>query len=515
MLGQLVTVLGPDGVAGRAAKAGQAIMMGFKQDGVWGAAIAGASAVGGKIGEIAGIAARAGQAIMKNLAEGNVWGAVVAGVTAAVSVFAKLFGGATEYEKRMKKAAEETTKLQAGLVSSHGGMEQLIKDADKVGINIREAFTWQTDPEALKEVIADLEARTKRLSEAMEKYGLTWKDMGDKARDAHISEVAQALHDDFEALTIAGADTTTTVRGMSGALNDLVRDALTTGAQIPPGMQPIIEQLIQMGLLTEQNAAAMLGLAETSGPSLKQIEEAANRYGIKLDALGSKVAQLQITETAAQVLKDFELLQSAGADMGAVFAGSADEIQKLITAALQSGATLPESLRPFIQQMVDAGLLTDQTGERLTSLGALNFAEPLSKSVDRLIEKLNELIAGLTGGVGGAIDEIAKRRVNIPIGFTITEPEGSEPDPGVPGFATGGRVSRPTFAVVGERPETIVPDAYLGDLASALADRGAGGGITVSVSVDARGASDPQAVADRTSEAVMRKLRQEKRMTVS
>lgn len=323
-------------------------------------------------------------------------------------LFGKLFGGSSE----TKKANQSIKDMTAELLKTHGSMDKIRTMGNMVGVDLAGAFGGKgtSGLKALTAAAEEFAKKQAQLQGALERYGLTWMDLGEQARKAHLDQVAADLVADFEILKTAGMDVTKIVGGMSGAINTFLTNALTTGATIPPAMQPMIEQLIRTGQLTEQNAALLLGMKHEAVPAWADIKAAAERYGIALDSLGPKVEQIRITEEAAQIVKDWEFLIGAGADAGAVMAGMADDVQKLITAALKSGLELPASMKPMLEQMMQAGLLTDDTGEKLTTLSGIKFAEPLSASVDRLIEALNKLVASLNGDVNRALDHVARDR---------------------------------------------------------------------------------------------------------
>ena len=48
------------------------------------------------------------------------------------------------------------------------------------------------------------------------------------------------------------------------------------------------------------------------------------------------------------------------------------------------------------------GLLTDKSGNKLEDLSDIKWAEPLEKSIDRVIHKMDELIDKIGNGLGGA-----------------------------------------------------------------------------------------------------------------
>lgn len=236
-------------------------------------------------------------------------GAATLGIGAAavgVALLIKHVMGMTEYEKRMRAAATETQKLQAQLLYSHAGMQQLIIDADLVGINIKEAFNWK-DPEALKSIISELDAKTQLLTAAMEEYGFTWEDLGEKARGAKLGQLFDELKAKTDILKGAGIDYHEILLRQSADYSDLVNAAIRTGTEIPISMKPILEDLVEMGTLVDENGQSFTDLgkvtwAKTLTQGFDQVTDAiydlrdaiTNGVGGALDDLGRKVVHPRI-----------------------------------------------------------------------------------------------------------------------------------------------------------------------------------------------------------------------------
>jgi len=294
-----------------------------------------------------------------------------------------------------------TGKEKQAALNARGGLHQLQTDAALAGTAFNDttekAAGFRREMERLDLAIAESTAR-------MERYGLTWRDLRDDLRQVQIDQFARTLIVDFRALKAVMGDSGKAVSAMGGAISELIVNAVKAGSKIPAALKPIIQQLIRMGGLTEDAARAMLGLAEDTMPSLADITDAAERYGLTLDQLGGKVQQLRLTETADQIVKDFNTLIEAGADVGVVMLAMKDKVQGLVTNALTLGLSLPESMRPLIEAMIKAGLLTDEFGDVLMDTSRLEFAKPLSERFDELLEKLDDLIDAFSK-VGTAAEE--------------------------------------------------------------------------------------------------------------
>ena len=278
--------------------------------------------------------------------------------------------------------------------------------------------------------------------------------------------------------------------------------------------------------------------ARTYGVAMKTVVDEAGNETQVLDEslLGLGHAQAKLTDEAGRLAAAWDLLTGEGAHTGAAIRGMTDEAQGFVTQALEMGIALPAAMQPMIEKMIEHGRLTDLNGEKLTDLSGLTFAEPLAEKFDTLIEKLTALIDKIAGrgGVTEAIEGIPRevevgvdlryREHDRPEGFAgvdveyarhgtpfrqfgrgtpailhglervMTAPEGRGIQAalgriqqglgaiadlsGVRALATGGLVTRPTVALLGERePEAVIPQSQIGRL-----------GTPVQVHVDARGA---------------------------
>jgi hypothetical protein len=135
--------------------------------------------------------------------------------------------------------------------------------------------------------------------------------------------------------------------------------------------------------------------------------------------------------------------------------------------------------------MIDAGLLTDDTGEKLTDLSQLTFAEDLSAMFDQLILKLDDLIGAITG-VGDATNNFPSR----PPWADWPDPKWPDPnntDPNIPDpntYAGGGRVAYAAGGFVPRGSDTVPAMLTPGERVLSVAqnreyERGRGGGTVI------------------------------------
>lgn len=306
----------------------------------------------------------------------------------------------------------------------------------------------QAAARALARINAVLEEQARQadiVTAAVQEYGLTWRDLDAAAQGRDVSARMAQLIEQHDLLVKKGYTEEAVIKGMSGAMNEFLVDAVRTNTQIPASMQPMIDQMIEMGLVTEDAARALLKLGEDGMPSLADITAAADRYGLTLDQLGPKVNQLSINEQATQVIADFKLLGEAGVDAGIVIGAMSEKAQALVTQALTFGSTLPEGMRPILETMAAAGELTDESGDKMNDLSRLTFVRPVTEMFDTLIAKVGELVDVLKTQLQPALAGLGDVQVG-------TSPTTDIPGAGltiVPALSMAeggyGRVTRPTL----------------------------------------------------------------------
>jgi hypothetical protein len=154
--------------------------------------------------------------------------------------------------------------------------------------------------------------------------------------------------------------------------------------------------------------------------------------------------------------------------------GMGEQVQELVNQALKYGLELPSSMKPILEAMIAAGLLTDETGQKMTDLSKLTFAADLTKMFEQLMTKLGELIDKI-GGVSSAVE-------NIPTNVTV-DVHGVYYPPDIPGedystppqqyagggvvYAAGGWAPRgsdtvPAMLTPGERVLTVAESRNYG-----------------------------------------------------
>jgi hypothetical protein len=256
-----------------------------------------------------GTASRALQGGMAGFQAGAMFGPmgmmVGAGAGALVGLIRGLVGP-TAYEQRVRQENSDRTSATA-MLSQPGLRGQW----DMLGGTMPFSFDFlktqaQHDPTRVSGYLDEMIAKTDRLTSAMERYGITWEELGDQAQQSQIDAMAKTLIEDFEILTLAGADVTMVIEKMGGSVQTFIDAALRTGSEVPAGMQPMIEKMIEMGLLTDENGQAFTSLEDTGLTFAKTMTEGFDSIVTAIGHL-AKALGYDIPEAIDKIPKEVEI----------------------------------------------------------------------------------------------------------------------------------------------------------------------------------------------------------------
>lgn len=463
----------------------------------FGPTILGAIQGGGNIGQ--SIGSLLGQSITGSLAQslatkfpalfegvlGGIFGSILPGIGALLGpVFGKisdffsgLFGVSKEVQESRKSLEQFQQTLRSTLTDTQkaeAGTEGWRQDV----VRVRDAYlaTGRTVAEALRitEQLWDTD-HPDRQRAAMEEINRV---LEEEKRLA--GEAADAIEDQAEAAE-AARQAFEDAKQEAGGLVSEIEGLVESADGLPASIQPYIDKLLELGLITDEQAQKLRGLRAEGEVDWARMKDAAERYGVDLDSLGGRFQSGRLHASAQAIINDFGLLTRGGADVGGVLLGMSDEISALVRDSLKFGTTIPANMRPWIEELARSGHLIDDQGNKIENLDKINFGDDLKdealiakEGFENIIKKLDELIAKITGPLTDALDKISKdRTIEIDIKFNEPEiPRSLIPDRNVPlvppGFGTGGFVSRPTLALIGEsEPEWIVPQSRVGGFVSA------------------------------------------------
>lgn len=143
---------------------------------------------------------------------------------------------------------------------------------------------------------------------------------------------------------------------------------------------------------------------EMIGVKFDKMRDVAQKYGTDLASLGPAFHGSRLHDAAQTIIDDFWLLVNGGADVGAVLESMSPQINTLVNDSIKFGIDIPKNMEPWILELLRAGKLTDENGNKLTDLSGITFGEDVAaqfltiqSAILELIAKINELVARISG----------------------------------------------------------------------------------------------------------------------
>ncbi len=325
--------------------------------------------VGGEIGSKLGktISTTAGKAIGGTMGGliGGIAGSIIPGLGtmlggAVGNWIGGLFGGSKE-KKENQAATDQIKATRDELLKTYGTMDNLRMLSQMTGVDIVNSFGNQG-------------------KKGLEAFQGDLKNFQDKLQE------------------VSG--------NFNNSLSGILQGAQGMGFQLPATLQPYFDKLQQMGIISKDNMDLLSSFGDSSEVDYKKMEEAANRYGISLDALGGKFNQAKFNDAVTQILEDYDLLTRGGADVNGVLDGMSDEVSEIAQRAMKLGLSMPENMRPIIQSLIDQGKLLDENGNKITDINKMTFGDPIKVGLDRIAALLETLVTGFGIKLPDAMDKV-------------------------------------------------------------------------------------------------------------
>jgi TP901 family phage tail tape measure protein len=150
------------------------------------------------------------------------------------------------------------------------------------------------DDVAAKKAKAEQDAKDEqdaqdRLNNAIQKYGFTIDELGPKWRQQQLTEQANELILDYTALAASGIDVETVIKRMGSSIQDFVTTALRTGTEVPEAMRPMLQKMVDMGLLTDADGNKIDDLSSSGIKFSTTLTQGFKSVVDKLDELIRKI----------------------------------------------------------------------------------------------------------------------------------------------------------------------------------------------------------------------------------
>jgi hypothetical protein len=378
-----------------------------------GAGTAGASTVGGLTGDataamIGGAAASIGGAALAASAAGSAMAA--AGVGGAIAL-----GAAT-----------------MGIGAAAVGVYMLAKHFLTVSQNEKDA---RVEFQKLQDLYGSLPATIDAVGQAYALMGYN----GDQARSA-LQQALDATHKSaaeedaaLRPIMAVLAAATEQAANIKTGVDNLTAAGQAFGGTVPDQFKAAVRELANMKGVTDDEKTALLSLSADVKPNFEQLTQTAAKYGVTLEGLGKSFQQANIEGRAKDIAGDFDALVKAGGDAGGILSGMSDEISKLVNDSARFGTAIPENMRPLIDELLRAGKLTDENGDKLTDVSNITFeATPIDDSMTKLADAIEKLTTSL--------ESLAKLQIPpvvVPVTYVSTNAPPGAATPPVPAFAEG------------------------------------------------------------------------------
>jgi hypothetical protein len=273
------------------------------------------------------------------------WGAAVGAAAGAI------FGFINKAKQMKKEMAELNKKFQ----ESHGGLDKLKEEAKQAGVSL-DALSKAKTPEALKKAIEAADKSLAAFKELLDSTGGSMESLKQHAADAGIS--LQAIWD------------------------------AKTPEEYLKAVEDVKKSLGDWDKANEKLNAAM------------------DKYGISVDQLGPKFRQAGLDKVGLGLLESFSLLKAAGADVSLITEKMSADMSDYVNRAVAAGSTVPEAMRPMIEEMIKNGDLLDENGEAYDSLAdsGITFAQTLEEGIASAVKAIEELVKVLAQGFSIPID---------------------------------------------------------------------------------------------------------------
>jgi hypothetical protein len=206
----------------------------------------------------------------------------------------------------------------AWISSTFGSSDELRKLAAEAGVadaELRKLFSTKKveDFQAVAERVhgqirqhaTEQEADAARLAAAIQKYGFEFEQLGPKFQQQQLHERAGELIEDWRVLAAAGIEIGVINEKMADTVNDYLATALKVGAEIPAAMKPILQSMIDQGVLVDANGNKVTDLEATGIQFAETMTQGFNRI---VDKLTELITRLNGTRDAVnQIPRDITI----------------------------------------------------------------------------------------------------------------------------------------------------------------------------------------------------------------
>jgi hypothetical protein len=142
---------------------------------------------------------------------------------------------------------------------------------------------------------------------------------------------------------------------------------------------------------------------------------ALSEYNFTLDELGEKQIGKTQTAEAKRLADQYRVLLDAGVDVAAVHERMSGSVSKWLQDTMRTGAVIPSAMKPILDNFAKQGQLIDANGLLMdqAAVAALDFKDTWVDGLDRVVVKLDQVLARFAQLLGVPADTLAAAQGNI------------------------------------------------------------------------------------------------------
>jgi TP901 family phage tail tape measure protein len=470
---------------GMGAKAGAALGIGID-------AFGSGFGLGESFGTGKGALAGAGMGAATGAMMGSVVPVIGTAVGAVVGGIAGLIGGIFGGKKKKREEQAKMAEVKGQLLEQFGGMAGLEKAAGLAGVSVTQLFATDNAKlfkSELDKVTAAIEEMQKRVAttigdidKVMAEGGQIGKDLwANILKDKDADEIKAKLSEVFDASVARTAEGFGKIAAnfelLKRPLNEIgvlaeasFAGLLAGGASIPEAIGQMAEGLAHIQELMSKSGETATGPLATL-LNYQAIAEANQGLftllsGVDdmLTGLGNSglLTQERFAALGATISQAFGQLQAQGVAGTTALEMMQPQLQKLWEAQQMFGLQTDAATQALLEQAVQQGIV----GENMKAVDQ-QILDVLKAIAVALGAEIPGALAALPGhaqnaaaGVTNAFESIPDIRVGVSADWSgfPAQPGGPTGGTGLKPMATGGIVTRPTAALIGESgPEAVIP----------------------------------------------------------
>lgn len=211
----------------------------------------------------------------------------------AIQGLGKLFGGLFGGE------GKKVNDMRDKAFDAAGGFDVLNQRAAEAGLTLdrvlaaKKVKDFEAAMAELNAKLGNFEAERAadalRLDEAIKKYGFSMAELGATLRNQKLHEQAVELIEDWRVLVGSGIDVETVNTRMSEAMSAYLDLAIRTGGEVPVAMRPILQSMVDQGVLLDENGVAITDLGRLNIHWSESMTQGFDRVVTKLQELIDKL----------------------------------------------------------------------------------------------------------------------------------------------------------------------------------------------------------------------------------